>query len=257
VGAPRNDDKGADAGKVYVLSGRNFRFMYSRTGKRAGDQFGFAVARVGFVDGDDRPDFAVGSPYFDRGGIRNAGRITVMSGLNGARIFSLKGEAAGDRFGWSLGATPDTILAGAPRHDTGGDNAGRVYMIGHDATFLSVSDGLEGGRFGHAIAGVGDLDEDGCFDALVSAPFDDEFGLNAGAIRIVLHPCDAGGGAAGIVDMASRDPLVADLDGSGVVDGNDMLRLLAELGRHDTDADLNQDDLVDHRDLLRLLDIWP
>ncbi|MDY7108564.1 MAG: dockerin type I domain-containing protein, partial [Planctomycetota bacterium] len=50
---------------------------------------------------------------------------------------------------------------------------------------------------------------------------------------------------------------LADMDGDGKVDVDDLLFLLGEWGREDSPADLNCDGIVDTADLLYLLGAWP
>ncbi|NNM24532.1 MAG: hypothetical protein HKO59_00875 [Phycisphaerales bacterium] len=126
VGAPKNDDRASNAGRVYVFSGRNYSVLYSIKGLRKGDQFGRAVAAAGRVDTDGRDDFIVGSPYNDPSGRSNAGRIDVYAGRDGDRLWAKSGQTAGDRLGWTVAGAGDVngdgradILAGAPWHDTG------------------------------------------------------------------------------------------------------------------------------------------
>jgi hypothetical protein len=272
VGAPRNDDAEANAGKAYVFSGVDLQALYVLTGKRAGDQFGLSVALVGRVDDDDREDFAVGSPLYDRAGAPNAGRIEVFSGATGDRLWSKAGQSANDRLGWSAAGAGDRdddgradIVVGAPRHDASGANSGRSYIrSGLDGSKLGVLDGeAAGDQLGYSVAAIGPVNTCDPHGLLISAPFGDAAAANAGRVRIdrgdtvLPGPVCAGEGlAAG--EFPGRGFLrdeTGDLDGDGLVDLNDMLLLLETVGQSDSESagDLNEDGVVDERDLLVLL----
>ena len=66
------------------------------------EQFGFSVARIGDVNDDGEPDWAVGAPYSDEGGT-NKGKVYVFYGdANPASItpVGIIGELGGDNFGY-------------------------------------------------------------------------------------------------------------------------------------------------------------
>jgi hypothetical protein len=195
VGAPLNDDSGKNAGKVYVYSGKNRSLLYTRTGMRAGDQFGRSVAAAGRIDANERDDFVVGAPLFDKTGASNAGRVFVYSGHTGNLIWAKNGQAANDRSGWSVagagdvdGDGVDDVLVGAYLHDTAGVNAGRAYMrSGVSGAALDVFDGAaDDDRFGLSLAGIGDVNDDGYDDVLVAAPKNDGIAADSGRVDVFL-----------------------------------------------------------------------
>jgi hypothetical protein len=78
VGASGNDEAGTDAGKVYLfLGGPGLDAVpdFEMTGGTVGERFGLSVRGLGDINGDCRPDFAVGAPY--RNG--QTGRVYVFS----------------------------------------------------------------------------------------------------------------------------------------------------------------------------------
>ncbi len=94
--------------------------------------------------------------------------------------WSAEGEAAGDRFGFSLANAGDVdgdgyadVLVGAPAADS---RRGRVYLYlgsphGPAASpAWSAAGENEGDEFGRAVAGAGDVNGDGYADVLVAAP---------------------------------------------------------------------------------------
>jgi hypothetical protein len=136
VGAPRNDDGATNAGKVYVISGRNYKTLYSFHGDQKGEYLGRAVAGILRADDDSFYDVAAGAPYYDRGSRRNTGRVIAYSSKRGEKMWHKYGRRKNDWFGWCVERaydancdSNDDVLIGAPRYDTPGfvDN-GRVYV---------------------------------------------------------------------------------------------------------------------------------
>ncbi|MHC5005810.1 MAG: integrin alpha, partial [Planctomycetota bacterium] len=201
VGAPMNDDSGKNAGKVYVYSGSDRSLLYTRTGMRAGDQFGRSVAAAGLVDANDRDDFVVGAPLFDKTGASNSGRVFLYSGHTGGQLWAKNGQAANDRSGWSVagagdvdGDGVDDILVGAYLHDTAGVNAGRAYIrSGVNGAALDILDGAsDDDLFGLALSGIGDVNDDGFDDVLVAAPRNDTIAADSGRVDVFLSPYGPG-----------------------------------------------------------------
>ena len=145
VGAPHTDT-GEDrdsAGRVYVFSGATgvpIHALASPNPETEG-HFGFSVARAGDLDGDGRPDVAVGAYYEDPGTAPDeSGRAYMFSGLTGTLLYSLEspneeehgtlGHAiagAGDVNGDGLGE----VAVSAPYESPGlsPPYAGRVYLV--------------------------------------------------------------------------------------------------------------------------------
>lgn len=189
IGAPNNDDRGSNAGKVYLYAGGSYAKIATLAGERAGDQFGRALARVGKANGDAWDDFAVGAPFNDDKGA-DAGKTTVFNGKSRGVIFSKTGARAGDRMGWSLSGTGrsnddgfDDLVVGSPYFDVSGRaNAGRVQLFsGRNGKVLwTVTGDGTGDLFGYAVSGIGDVNGSGSGDALIGAPNSDVGGTNTG-----------------------------------------------------------------------------
>jgi hypothetical protein len=181
VGAPFNDEAGVDAGKFYVYSGLTEELLYSRAGEQPGDRYGWAVAGVGDLDGDDHDDFIVGAPY--RAG--EIGRAYVYSGQTGHLMYAPWGESVGDRFGYSVSGGQDIdadggddFIVGAPR----AAGSGRVYVHrGAGGSLLAaVSGENDGDNFGWSVAALGNADGDANRDFVVGAPKNDDGASNGG-----------------------------------------------------------------------------
>lgn len=148
---------GAGKGAVYVHSGKSGERLYRWVGA-AGENYGWAVAGAGDVNGDGHDDVLIGAP----GSAQGRGAAYVRSGADGSVLLAAQGEAAGDKFGKDLrgvgdldgDGTPD-LLIGAPGHDSIAQEAGRAYVLsGVDGSEIMVYDGPRGGdQFGESVTG--------------------------------------------------------------------------------------------------------
>jgi len=199
VGAPYCDANGVNSGRVYLYSGRTFGIRFMRDGAKANDRFGWSVAGIGSANpaSDSRPDFAVGSPYFDSPGKVNAGRVSVFSGFAGGLLWSRGGEAGGDLMGWSIargfdvnGSGSGDVVVGAPNHDAAGVNAGRAYVFsGSQGDLLNTFDGSSPGeQFGRAVAGLGDVNDNWELDVSIGASENSQNGTLAGTVYLIGAP---------------------------------------------------------------------
>jgi len=227
------------------------------------DLFGSALAAIDDLDGDGAPDLAVGAPGADDNGPdRGAVWILFLDSegkvLQERKIAQDEGGFGGnldddDRFGSAVATIGDVngdgvpdLAVGAPNDDDGPDNAGAVWILfmntdGTVSTWEKVSD-KEGGfngnldaedHFGAAVAGIGDLDNDGIPDLAVGAPGGDDNGPDRGEVWILFLDsegkvrqeekiADGDGGFRGsLADDDSFGSAVAgvgDLNGDGIPD---------------------------------------
>jgi hypothetical protein len=167
------------------------------------EQFGFAVERIGDINRDGLPDWAVGAPYSNEGGT-NKGLVYVYYGdPDPGSIVPVKigGELGGDNFGYSISAAGDfdndgvdDFIVGAPAIDSGlpgrpgfayvifGVDGGTVSPDLGDALRLTGEFSADG--FGWSVTDAGDfLGNDDC--VAVGAPSNDsQWGLDAGAVYV-------------------------------------------------------------------------
>ena len=205
IGAPGHEwTAGTDRGASYVFSGATGAQIKKLGGSADGDQFGWAVAGPGDIDGDGIPDYATGVPGSDIPQT-DTGRVWVHSGANNTLLRQYSGQAAGDRFGSSLAAVGDVngdgvpdLLAGAPGVNSGFlQDVGRGYVLSGAASntvVFSRTGTYVGGQLGYAVAGGLDADLDGVPDAIFGEPFANANGSNSGrallisgATQAVLH----------------------------------------------------------------------
>jgi len=140
-------------GAVYVISGRSGDVLFKLEGT-PGSQLGWCVAGAGDVNGDGRADLVAGAP----GEAQATGVVHVFSGVDGAELRVLRGEAAGDRFGTDARTVGDLdgdgvpeLLIGAPKHDGAGADAGRAYLF--DGESGEQLHAFDGGRPGDELGG--------------------------------------------------------------------------------------------------------
>ena len=116
---------------------------------------------------------------------------TVQSQCPPAYTFT--GEAADDRFGWSVASAGDVnndgfddLIVGAIWNDAGGADAGRAYVFsGKTGDTIYVFTGEAAGDwFGISVASAGDVDNDGFDDLIVGAVFNDAGGDRLGRVYV-------------------------------------------------------------------------
>jgi len=191
VGAPFDDDTAADAGSARVLSGFDGSVLYTFFGDDADDRFGTAVAGAGDVNMDGHADVVVGAPRDDDNG-SSSGSARVLSGLDGAILYTFFGDSMDDQLGASVAGAGDVdqdgyadVVAGAPQDDDGGAEAGsaRVFSGADGSTLYTFSGVAAGERLGTSVA-AGDVDADGYSDVVVGVPRAVTAGSQAGAVRV-------------------------------------------------------------------------
>lgn len=169
----------------------------------------------------------------------------ARSGSLSEAAATLTGWTAGERAGYALAGGQDAdgdglpdVIVGAFGNDSGGTDAGAVYLLVGDTlgtVSLSTADSIligeaAGDCAGAAVSSPGDVDGDGISDVLVGAYASDASGSAAGASYLVL------GGVSGTRSLSTADARLlgesAD-DGAGIgvagagdVDGDGLADLL-------------------------------
>jgi hypothetical protein len=175
LGAPASDVGGTNAGRATVFSGATGEVIWDFIGTTEQTFLGVAIADAGDVDADGVADIVVGASGAPFGNPPVTGGVFVFSGATGLEIWSVSGEAIGDKFGIDVDGLRadinndghDDVVVGAEFADVRErSNAGRIYVLsGKDGSVIHSVDGPGANAFlGNGVAGVGDVDGDGIAD---------------------------------------------------------------------------------------------
>ena len=182
VGASKDDDNGKNSGSVfvYVLDGAKWTQQAKIVPKDlvGADAFGEAVSL-------DENTLAVGAPAHTHSGVRFAGAvyIYVREGNKWEQQAKLTADDPGkaSKFGASVSLTFNTVVIGAPLHDTErGRDAGAAFIFVRNGdrwtqqAMLIAKDTKAADRFGTGVATTGK-------SAIIGAPFRPEGAPGSGA----------------------------------------------------------------------------
>ncbi|MCB9758335.1 MAG: FG-GAP repeat protein [Alphaproteobacteria bacterium] len=230
VGAWTEDHAANDAGAAYLVRGGalaagTFGVAAVATAALYGeDVYNYAGSALagGDIDGDGFSDVIVGA-FGNTAGGGYAGAVYVLYGpLTGEIALAdadaiLVGESSNDRAGAAVDAAGDTngdgledVLLGAWGSDFNHQSGGAAYLlVGPLSGLLDLSSA--DARFtgeavrdyaGTAVAGVGDLNDDGYDDVAISARSNDRGGVDAGAVFLVMGPAN------GTRDLSTADVIL-------------------------------------------------
>lgn len=222
VGAPDADPGGRlNAGTAHIFMGYPPGVtpvaMRTLEGTSAGDNFGFAVAGAGDLNGDGFGDLVIGGYNADPGGRANAGAAWVYygapTGIDATPARVLEGVGASDLFAYSVASAGDVdadgyadLLIGSNSGSHAGVvNGGTATLYAGSAMGIAATPTLVlGGAttadgFGVSVASAGDVNGDGFADIIVGAWSASLPARPDGGTASVFH-----GGAAGLSTMPAR-----------------------------------------------------
>ncbi|MEM1221841.1 MAG: FG-GAP repeat protein [Verrucomicrobiota bacterium] len=186
IGAYLDDDEGEDSGSAYIFerSGTTWSQEQKLTADDGapGDTFGRSVSISGDTaligtDQDDDGGSASGSAY-----------VFVRDGASWSQQQKLTADdgAAGDRFGYSVSISGDTVLIGAYLDNDNGEDSGSAYVFVRDGMSWSeqqkliADDGAAEDQFGLSVSVSEDI-------ALIGAPRDDDMGSMSGNAYVFVR----------------------------------------------------------------------
>mgnify|MGYP003642905960 CR=1 FL=1 len=150
---------GNSPGLVAAFNGVTGERVMTVTDEDPDSMFGFTLAAVGDIDGDNRNDFAIGAPG------PSGNSVAIISGRTGNSIYELHGERPGEQFGTTLCVMPawraDARPAIAVSSRRGGPSGGgyvRVFDLQSSNPLQTFA--TSQGVLGFSLVDLGDRDGD-------------------------------------------------------------------------------------------------
>lgn len=224
--APLDDGAGANAGRVYVISGFDGTTVVREfAGEAAGDRFGTALGRLGDLNGDGRAELAVGAAD---GGTLQRGRAYVFDPVTGAELFRFDPDASASEFGQFFTESAGEIDGdGVPDIYVGDyvdtNGRGKAYFFsGATGARLRTLVGSVGDGFGIGRP-IGDVDGDGRTEMVLGSWTNSSGAVNAGQVGVFAG--SDGRRLRTITSLTAGEALGYDAHGLGDVDGDGRLDL--------------------------------
>jgi hypothetical protein len=192
-------------------------------GDSAGQHFGSSIALVGDVNADGFIDVGVTGPT-DSTVYASGGMLRVLSGKDGAVLYSFYGDSAGAQLGTLGGPIGDVdldgyddVLVGEPAYNNGIWYVGRIFVFsGRYGSVLRTLTGSLSVLLNGPICGTGDIDGDGVPDFAAGADKSSYVTLFSGATGAVIRTLTATDPASTDFGHGLLNP--GDVDGDGVND---------------------------------------
>ncbi len=168
-------------GRVHVLSGVDGSDLHTPhdADAKGGNLGHFFVGGLGDLDGDDVPD-VYGGDYGDNSNGTASGKAHVWSGKTGDLLYQFSGEHPGDGLGCGRGGgdqdgdgTPDLAIGAYGLDPDGVQGGGRItlYSGATGQPIRTLSGGVEQLQIGFDVVTLGDVNDDGRDDLVLSGAF--------------------------------------------------------------------------------------
>jgi hypothetical protein len=253
IGVPQFSNGQDREGRVLVYPGGAFGVGFPTSGE-SGAEFallGSSVAVAGQVNGDAYADVIAGAPQFENGLLFGGAAFVYYgspSGLSDPASWMVSLNQYDSSFGSSVsgagdvnGDGHDDVIVGAPGYDPGDGTQGSAFLYPGSASGLSTtpvwspSGGQLLSRRGAAVAGVGDVNNDGFDDVAIGAPDEDNGETDEGRVHIHLGS-PSGLGATPAVSLEANQASAGfggAVAGAGDVNGDGYADVLVGASRWD------------------------
>ena len=260
MGASEAEEGGGNSGAAYLFHGpvsgsKPAELANAIIYGGAGDRAGRSVAIVGDTNDDGYAEVLVGM-FNDNAGGNGSGSAYLYHGpvsgavTKGAADASFIGEEPSDGAGYSVADAGDVdgdgrndILVGAYGNDDGGSTAGKVYLLygphsglvdlsTADASFIGLA---AGDRLSfRALAGAGDVNDDGYDDVLAGASYASN---DTGAAYLLYGPLygdvDLNSATVRMIGENTGDRAGISVAGAGDTDGDGLDDILVGASGYD------------------------
>ncbi|MDP6964029.1 MAG: VCBS repeat-containing protein, partial [Planctomycetota bacterium] len=223
----------SSAGRVTALSAVDGTVLWEYVGWQDSQRFGSFVSYPGDINGDGIDDIVVAEPEANYNSLVNCGRITGVSGANGAPLWQKHGASSFAELGRSVIAIGDSngdgigdILLSQPMASTNGlTRNGVVELISGNAyiNIWTAAGTRDGEMMGQLTKVIDDVDGDGLQDVIAGSSEASTNGHYFNGVVTMLSSADGSQlwqleGASSLARIGEAVTFGGDIDGDGAGD---------------------------------------